>query len=88
MAYQRIAQIHEDAGSWVEAGEAHAAASEIEDYPLRFWAMADAARCFSLTNQTERALAFFSRVESEAPDLKLPSHVRVRLRELEAVGLR
>ena len=44
MLRQRVAAAHEDGGAWAQAATSHEAASGIEGYPLRYWAMVDAAR--------------------------------------------
>ena len=80
----RIAMTHEAAARWTQAAEAHEKASAIERYPLRYAALADAARCFTEAGETERALAAFERVESEAPEQRVPEHVNARMRELRA----
>ena len=82
---QRIGQLHEDQGRWTEAAEAHEAAGQIPGFPLRYWALADAARCYAQAEQPDRALALLEQVDAEAPDLQLPAHMRVLLRELRAV---
>jgi len=84
LVLQRIAQIHEDAGRWQEAAEAHAQAGEIASYPLRYWAMASAAWCFSEAGDDERARALVAQVDAAAPDLPLPDHFRTRFRELRS----
>ena len=61
---------------------AHEAASAIEAHPLRYWALADAARCYAQAGETGRAKALADRLELEAPTLNLPPHVRTKLREL------
>jgi len=82
IVHQRIGQAYEDAGRWREAGEAHEAASEIEVHPLRYWAMADAARCYVQAGETDKARILASRLDLEAPTLQLPEHLSATLREL------
>jgi tetratricopeptide (TPR) repeat protein len=82
----RIAQAEEDAGHWAEAAESHLQAGEIEAFPLRYWALIDAARCFARAGQPDRALELLERVEAEAPDLNLPPHLRVLAAELRATA--
>ncbi len=84
IVYQRIAQAHEDVGQWIEAGEAHEAASAIKDHPLRYWAMADAARCYVAAGEDDRARTLAERLELEAPTLQLPGQLSSILRELRA----
>lgn len=83
---QRIAQALEQQERWAEAAERHEQAAELADYPLRHWALADAARCRALAGDREAALALYRRLDSEAPDLRLPDHQRVWKRELEAAA--
>jgi len=83
---EREGQLHEQAGRWEEAARAHLAASEIERYPLRLWALADAARCFDAASDPARARELLEQVEAEAPGLPLPDHLRSRLRELRALS--
>lgn len=83
---QRIGAAHEAEEAWAQAAAAYEAASALEDFPLRYWAMVDAARCWLAAGQPARALALFDRVETEAPDLRLPDHVRGQLRELRAAN--
>ena len=85
---ERIAWTHEEAERWVEAGEAHEAAGEIRAFPLRYAAFGAAMRCYAEAGERDRALALFERVELEAPDAQLESHVRHRLRELQAAAKR
>jgi tetratricopeptide (TPR) repeat protein len=78
VALQRSAQALEDLGRWEAAA--------IDAFPLRHWALADAARCAARAGDRERALALYERVEAEAPDLRLPDHQRAELRELRATA--
>jgi tetratricopeptide (TPR) repeat protein len=81
---QRTAQVQEDHGNWAEAAAAHEAAGNLEKFPLRYWALLDAARCFDSAGNSARALELYHRVQQEAPDLPVPAHLRTRFRELEA----
>lgn len=83
----RIAGAHEDQARWVEAGEAFETAAAVTSFPLRYGALADAARCFAEAGDVERAVAAYARVEAEAPDFYLPEHVEAQLRELKASRL-
>lgn len=83
---QRIAEIYESREDWRDAAEAHEAAGAIEKYPLRYWALLDAARCWAAAGDRTRALALYDRVEAEAPDLNLPAHLRAQARELRAAA--
>jgi tetratricopeptide (TPR) repeat protein len=84
--HRRIGFAHEEAGDWAAAAAAYEAAGNIKGFPLRYWALADAARCFAQAGQSETALALLERVETEAPDLRLPSHLRALLRELRVAA--
>ena len=78
----RIAQTLEARGDWVAAADAFAVAGDIAAFPFRYWALAEAARCFLMADQREAALDLHLRLQAEAPDLVLPDHLRSRLREL------
>jgi len=82
IVHQRIGQAYEDADQWLEAGEAHEAASAIQTNPLRYFAMADAARCYAEAGETERAKVLAQRLFLEAPTLELPGQLGASLREL------
>ncbi len=81
---QRIAHAEEAAGRFSEAGEAYVQVGEIADYPLRYEALGDAARCFAEAGDPERAVALYRRITAESPETRLTPHVAARLRELEA----
>jgi tetratricopeptide (TPR) repeat protein len=83
---QRIAQDHEDAGRWAEAADAHEQAGAIPAFPLRYWALLDAARCRAQAGDPERALALYERVAQEAPEIEIPAHGRAQIRELRAAA--
>ena len=85
---QRVAQAHEAHQAWAEAATAHQEAGHPEGYPLRHWALVDAARCYAAAGEPERALELYEEVEREAPDLNLPDHLRAQFRELRAVARR
>jgi tetratricopeptide (TPR) repeat protein len=84
MVERRLGYLHEDAGRWSEAAAAHAAAAAVPEYPLRAWALADAARCELSAGRAAEALALYEQLEREAPDLALPDHEAAQLRELRA----
>ncbi|MDH3519497.1 MAG: hypothetical protein OEM49_03495 [Myxococcales bacterium] len=84
MLLQRIAAIDEDAGRWTEAAARHEAAGALRGYPLRHWALVDAARCLAAAGERERALALYERVEIEAPELRLSEHQRAQIDALRA----
>ena len=79
----RIGQAYEAAERWLEAGEAYEVAAAYDRFPLRYWTMADAARCFLQAGEIERARVLALRLHSEGPaELNLPEHQRAMLREL------
>jgi tetratricopeptide (TPR) repeat protein len=84
LVLQRQAQAYERSGRWVDAAASYEAASEIEEFPLRFWALADAGRCLAEAGQGAEALAAFERLEGAAPDFRLPDLHRTLLQELRA----
>ena len=84
--WERIAQAQEEAGRWLEAAEAHEQAGNIASFPLRYRALADAARCYVEADQLEPARALSDRLAREAPALKLPEHIRSQQRELADLG--
>jgi tetratricopeptide (TPR) repeat protein len=81
---QRLAQALEDSGDMEGAATAFAAAAANRAFPFRHWAMAEAARCYLEAGQPQQALALYSQLQAEAPDMALPDHLRTQLRELEA----
>ena len=84
--WERIAQSQEESGRWLEAAEAHEQAGRITSFPLRYRALADAARCYVEADQLEAARALSDRVADEAPSIRLPEHIRSQRRELVALG--
>lgn len=85
LIHQRIAQLHEDRGNLAEAAAAHEAAAGFAEFPLRYVALADAARCYAQAGQRDRALVLLERVESEAKEeFALSAPLRSLLRELRA----
>lgn len=81
---EHLGQLHERSGRWAEAAEAYAEAGGNASYELRHWALADAARCYAQAGENGRARELFDRIQAEAPDLTLPSHLRDLARELQA----
>ena len=86
LAQQRLAQIYESQERWSEASEAHLAASEVGDYPLRGFALADAARTRAQAGDAAAALALYERFEREYEGLQLPAHQQLELAELRAAA--
>lgn len=83
---QRIAQALEDTERWDAAAERHEQAADLKDFPLRHWALADAARCRAQAGDREAAHALYQRLAREAPDLRLPDYQRAEMRELDAAA--
>lgn len=85
LVHQRIAQVYENRGLLAEAAAEHEAAGALPDFPLRWLALADAARCYAQAGDRARALALLERIESEAQEgYSLPAAQRGLLRELRA----
>jgi hypothetical protein len=57
----------------------------VERYPLRHWALAQAARCFQQAGEIARAREFALRVDTDSPDLMLPQHLSTMLAELRQI---
>jgi tetratricopeptide (TPR) repeat protein len=81
---ERIAVIHEQLGDLPSAAAAHLEASEITSYPLRYFALLNAARNQAEAGQTDAAIVSFERVTKESPDLLIPEHTQAMLMELQA----
>ena len=83
---QRLAQRLESADRWADAADRHEAASKIGSYPLRHWALADAARCRAMAGDADAARALYDRLDREAPDLPLSDTQRAQRLELKAAA--
>lgn len=81
---RRIASTREAEEAWLEAAQAYEQAAAIEAYPLRWAALADAARCYAEAGDAGAAVAAFERLETEASDYRPPAYVSARIRELKA----
>jgi hypothetical protein len=86
LVLQRAAAELEETGNVAEAAARHEQAAALAGYPLRHWALADAARCRAAAGDAATALALYQRVTAEAPELRLPDHQRVQMQELEAAA--
>jgi tetratricopeptide (TPR) repeat protein len=86
LALERVASAYEGRGQPREAAAAHEEAANISSFPLRFFAMADAARCYAIANEPVRASALADRLAAEAPDLQLPDALSARMAELRAAN--
>ncbi|MGH7337913.1 MAG: hypothetical protein ACREI7_10060, partial [Myxococcota bacterium] len=81
---QRLAQRLEAAGRWADAADRHEAAANLDDYPLRHWALADAARCRAMAGDAAAARALYDRLDREAPDFPLSDDQNAQRLELRA----
>lgn len=81
---QQLGGLYEARGDWAEAGSAYERAGGVAHYPLRFDALADAARCYAEAGDIDKAIATFDRIEAESPEARVPEHISIRLRELRA----
>lgn len=82
LALARLAAGYEGADRWADAAEAWEQAGNIERYPLRHEALAFAARANVEAGETERAMALYDRIETDAPDFDLPPHLASQRDEL------
>jgi hypothetical protein len=82
---QRIANAYEDDARWLEAAESYASAGAVESYPLRHWALAEAARCLQQAGEIERAREIALELATDAPELMLPQHLGAMLAELRQI---
>jgi tetratricopeptide (TPR) repeat protein len=85
---ERRAQLQEAAERMPEAAASYEAAAGISAFPLRDFALADAARCYAAAGDADRARALYDRLEAESPEFALPEHHRVLRRELQASATR
>ena len=81
---ERLALLHERQGDLEAASVAHLEASGITRYPLRYFALVNAARTQAEAGRTDAAIATFDRITAEAPDLLIPEHTHAMLLELKA----
>lgn len=81
---ERIALLHEGRGEAEAAIQRHLEASDVTGYPLRYFALLNAARLQAESGQVDAAIANFDRITNESPDLLLPEHTESMLRELKA----
>jgi hypothetical protein len=58
----------------------------VETYPLRHWALAQAARCFQQAGELARARELALLVDTDSPELMLPQHLTSMLAELRQVS--
>jgi len=86
VALRRLATALEAQSKWSEAAAANLEAGELVGFPLRQWALADAARCYAEAGETDRAAQIAARVASEGSSEGLPENLTAQLAELRARG--
>lgn len=79
LALTRLAGGLEAAERWPDAAAAHEQAGDIEGFPIRYYALTDAARCYAEADDLPKARSLLDRVAAEAPDLQIPPHVKMRV---------
>lgn len=84
IVYERIALLQEQTGDLDAAAASHMKASDITAYPLRYFALLNAARVQAEAGNTNEAIAHFDRITTESPDLLIPEHTQSLLLELKA----
>ena len=82
----REGQALEQAAKPKEAADSYERAGALDGYPLRYYALADAARVRASLGEADAARALYERLGKEAPDLGLPEYQRLQRRELEAMA--
>lgn len=80
----RLGTALEQAGRPADAARALEEAGGLSEFPLRWQALAEAARNRANAGDEAGAAELFARIEAEAPDAELPDHLRARLREIAA----
>jgi len=80
---QRMARAQEDAGDWKAAADSHERAAQNPEFPGRWHALADAARCRLEAGEPEAALALFTQLENADVLDRVPASTVARLRELK-----
>ena len=83
---QREGQALEQANRPKEAAEVYEQAAALDGYPLRDYALADAARTRAQAGETDAARSDYEKLSTRAPDLSLPEYQRLQRRELEILA--
>lgn len=83
---QREGQALEQANRPKEAADVYEQAAALEGYPLRDYALADAARTRAQAGETDAARTDYEKLTARAPDLSLPEYQRLQRRELEILA--
>lgn len=81
---ERIALLQEQTGNLEAAAATHLKASDVTAYPLRYFALLNAARVQAEAGKTDEAVASFDRITAESPDMLIPEHTQSMLLELKA----
>ena len=79
-----MALLHEERNEPDAAIKRHIEASSVLDYPLRYFALLNAARIQAESGEADAAIANFDRILVESPDLLIPEHTNAMLLELKA----
>jgi tetratricopeptide (TPR) repeat protein len=86
IALRRIATGLEAQAKWSEAAATNLEAAGLAGFPLRRWALADAARCYAEAGNLDKAVSLANQLEREGPANELPEHLVTKLAELRARG--
>ena len=84
LALTRVAWAYEHEGRWPEAAAEYQAAGDLAGFPLRRFALADAARCYLQAGDSESARRVALQLEAIPAAGVLPSHIRSQLAELQS----
>ncbi|MFP8873851.1 MAG: tetratricopeptide repeat protein [Myxococcota bacterium] len=85
LALTRVAWAYEQDGRWPEAAAEYQAAGDLQGFPLRRFALADAARCYLEAGDTESASRVALQLESSSAAGIVPGHIRSQLAELRSL---
>jgi tetratricopeptide (TPR) repeat protein len=86
IALRRVATALEAQAKWSEAAATYQQAGELPGFPLRRWALADAARCYAEAGNFDQAMSLANQLEREGPSNDLPADLVSKLAELRARG--
>ena len=79
----RLGSVYEAEGRWADAAAAYEKAANVPGNPLRYDALADAARSYSQAGDADQARAAYDLIQAEAPEYRLAPYVEARLAELD-----
>lgn len=80
----RLASLAEDRADFAVAARAYETAAEVQAYPLRATALADAARCWAAAGDEEAALGTYQRMEASFPDEPVAPQIAALIAEIRA----